>query len=166
MILSLYCIVLYCIVLYNIVSVFRGGEGSKLYDKIKLEKEKENSKLNRQQRKQDKMLFVAFYILLNLVRQSALYFPRKFLFAFSLHLFLFASFGYRGKQSLRHTSILRWNHVCCIFDFTFLCPSMRLDEPILSFPILISFCCLSFFLFSSLSFLRPFFPPPPPLLFL
>jgi hypothetical protein len=99
------------------------------------------------------MLFVAFYILLNLVRQSALYFPGKFLFAFSLHLFLFASFGYRGKQSLRHTSILRWNHVCCIFDFTFLCPSMRLVEPILSFPILISFCFLSFFLF-------PFFSSP------
>ena len=34
---------------------------------IKQEKEKENMKLNRQERKQDKMLFVAFYILLNLV---------------------------------------------------------------------------------------------------
>jgi hypothetical protein len=34
---------------------------------IKQEKEKENMKLNGQERKQDKMLFVAFYILLNLV---------------------------------------------------------------------------------------------------
>ena len=65
--------VLYCVVLCCIWSL-RGSDGSKLYDRIKLEKEKENSKLNRQQRKQDKMLFVAFYILLNLVRLRVIYF--------------------------------------------------------------------------------------------
>jgi hypothetical protein len=139
----------------------RGGEGSKLYDKIKLEKEKENSKLNRQQRKQDKMLFVAFYILLNLVRQSARNPLWKFVifsicllsFSFSSLLF-FASFCY-VVDNLSISPPTCSGIVCCIFDFTFLCRSMRLVELILSFLIL---CSL---FYSPLIFLFPFFPLPP-----
>lgn len=49
------------------MSFFRSTDGLKSFDKLKQEKDRENAKLNKLERKQDKMLFVAFYILLNLV---------------------------------------------------------------------------------------------------
>ena len=57
------------IIILNII-IFSPNGGSRSVELIKQEKEIDNTKLNRQERKQDKMLFVAFYILLNLVRKK------------------------------------------------------------------------------------------------
>ena len=47
----------------------RNVDPSKAVELMRAEREKENIKYGKQQKKQDKMLFVAFYILLNLVSQ-------------------------------------------------------------------------------------------------
>ena len=59
------------IVKYSLFSFHRSNDGLKSFDKLRQEKDRENSKLNKIERKQDKMLFVAFYILLNLVSKWA-----------------------------------------------------------------------------------------------
>lgn len=53
--------------IFHFITNHSANGGSRSVEMIKQEKEKENMKLDRQERKQDKMLFVAFYILLNLV---------------------------------------------------------------------------------------------------
>ena len=59
------------IVKYSLFSFHRSNDGLKSFEKLRQEKDRENSKLNKIERKQDKMLFVAFYILLNLVSKWA-----------------------------------------------------------------------------------------------
>lgn len=71
--LIIYHLIFHSLLLLNILyfSFHRSNDGLKSFDKLRQEKDRENSKLNKIERKQDKMLFVAFYILLNLVSKWA-----------------------------------------------------------------------------------------------